>query len=325
VNKKISAVAAGEGSPPAVATGLRLDIDALVDELRALRVHSLQTRSRIGRPPKLPSRKALAAVLEGLASALFPNRLGSPELTDEGIDHYVGHTLDKSLRALHAEVRRELRFAANLTPETQSAEIEAEAARIVRGLAGELPKVRQLLDSDLRAAFQGDPAARSVDEVLVCYPGMFAITYHRIAHELYVRGVPLTARIVAEIAHSATGIDIHPGAVIGSDFFIDHGTGVVIGETAVIGERVRIYQAVTLGAKRFPVDEHGNIVKGGARHPVVEDDVVIYAGATILGRVTIGRGSSIGGSVWLTHSVPPNSHITQASVQSEVFTGGGGI
>jgi serine O-acetyltransferase len=326
VSKKISAVtAAGEGSPPTLATGLRLDIDALVDELRALRVHSLQTRSRIGRPPKLPSRKALAAVLEGLASALFPNRLGSPELTDEGIDHYVGHTLDKSLRALHAEVRRELRFAANLTPETQSAEIEAEAARIVRGLAGELPKVRQLLDSDLRAAFQGDPAARSVDEVLVCYPGMFAITYHRIAHELYVRGVPLTARIVAEIAHSATGIDIHPGAVIGGDFFIDHGTGVVIGETAVIGERVRIYQAVTLGAKRFPVDEHGNIVKGGARHPVVEDDVVIYAGATILGRVTIGRGSSIGGSVWLTHSVPPNSHITQASVQSEVFTGGGGI
>ncbi|MDR1855241.1 MAG: serine O-acetyltransferase [Azoarcus sp.] len=326
MSKKISAVtAAGEGSPPTLATGLRLDIDALVDELRALRVHSLQTRSRIGRPPKLPSRKALAAVLEGLASALFPNRLGSPELTDEGIDHYVGHTLDKSLRALHAEVRRELRFAANLTPETQSAEIEAEAARIVRGLAGELPKVRQLLDSDLRAAFQGDPAARSVDEVLVCYPGMFAITYHRIAHELYVRGVPLTARIVAEIAHSATGIDIHPGAVIGGDFFIDHGTGVVIGETAVIGERVRIYQAVTLGAKRFPVDEHGNIVKGGARHPVVEDDVVIYAGATILGRVTIGRGSSIGGSVWLTHSVPPNSHITQASVQSEVFTGGGGI
>ena len=229
------------------------------------------------------------------------------------------------MRALYGEVRRELRFAANPTSKTQSSTIDAEASDIVRWLASQLPKVRELLDSDLRAAFQGDPAARSIDEVLVCYPGIFAITHYRLAHELYLRGAPLTARIVSEIAHSATGIDIHPGASIGSSFFIDHGTGVVIGETAVVGERVRIYQAVTLGAKNFPVDEHGNLLKGGARHPIVEDDVTIYAGATILGRVTLGRGSSIGGSVWLTHSVPANSHITQASVRSEVFTGGGGI
>jgi len=308
VNKKISAVAAGEGSPPAVATGLRLDIDALVDELRALRVHSLQTRSRIGRPPKLPSRKALAAVLEGLASALFPNRLGAPELTDEGIDHYVGHTLDKSLRALHAEVRRELRFAANLTPETQSAEIEAEAARIVRGLAGELPKVRQLLDSDLRAAFQGDPAARSVDEVLVCYPGMFAITYHRIAHELYVRGVPLTARIVAEIAHSATGIDIHPGATIGHHLFLDHGTGIVIGETSVIGNFVKIYQGVTLGALST---RGGQLQHGVNRHPTIEDHVTIYSGASILGGTTVvGEGVVIGSNAFITKSVPERTRVS---------------
>ena len=330
MNKRISAIpAAGQGEPPSYgdspAAGLHLDIDGLVAELRALRVHSLQTRSRIGRPPKLPSRKALAEILDGLSAALFPNRLGTPELTDDGLDYFVGHTLDKSLRALYGEVRRELRFAANPTSKTQSSTIDAEASDIVRWLASQLPKVRELLDSDLRAAFQGDPAARSIDEVLVCYPGIFAITHYRLAHELYLRGAPLTARIVSEIAHSATGIDIHPGASIGSSFFIDHGTGVVIGETAVVGERVRIYQAVTLGAKNFPVDEHGNLLKGGARHPIVEDDVTIYAGATILGRVTLGRGSSIGGSVWLTHSVPANSHITQASVRSEVFTGGCGI
>jgi serine O-acetyltransferase len=307
------------------ASGLRLDIDGLVVELRALRVRSLQTRSRIGRPPKLPSRKALAGILDGLAAALFPNRLGTPELTDDGLDYFVGHTLDRSLRALYDEVRRELRFVGNQTPEAPSAEVDVDAARIIKGFASQLPKVRDLLDGDSRAAFQGDPAARSIDEVLVCYPGIFAITYYRLAHELYVRGAPLTARIIAEIAHSSTGIDIHPGATIGGSFFIDHGTGVVIGETAVIGERVRIYQAVTLGAKRFPVDEDGNLVKGGARHPIVEDDVVIYAGATILGRVTIGRGSSVGGSVWLTRSIPPYSHVTQASVQNVAFDGGGGI
>jgi serine O-acetyltransferase len=307
------------------AEGLWLDVNGLVDALRALRVHSLQTRSRIGRPPKLPSRKALAGIFDGLAAALFPNRLGTPELTDEGLDYFVGHTLDRALRALYDEVRRELRFARNQIPEAPSPEIDVDAAQIIKGFASQLPRIRALLDGDLIAAFQGDPAARSIDEVLVCYPGIFAIIYYRLAHELHVRGVPLTARIIAEIAHSATGIDIHPGATIGASFFIDHGTGVVIGETAIIGERVRIYQAVTLGAKRFPVDEDGNIIKGGARHPIIEDDVVIYAGATILGRVTIGRGSSIGGSVWLTRSVPPDSHITQAFVQHEVFDGGGGI
>ena len=176
-----------------------------------------------------------------------------------------------------------------------------------------LPRIRSLLDSDVLAAFQGDPAARSVDEVLVCYPGLHAVIHHRLAHRLHELGVPLIARIVAELAHADTGIDIHPGARIGSHFFIDHGTGVVIGETAEIGSRVRIYQAVTLGAKRFETDAEGALHKGGARHPIVEDDVVIYAGATVLGRVTIGRGSAIGGNVWLTRSVPPGSQITQAS------------
>ena len=174
-----------------------------------------------------------------------------------------------------------------------------------------------MLDADVESAYLGDPAARSVDEVLLCYPGILAVIHYRLAHALYALGVPLVARIISEIAHSITGIDIHPGARIGPGFFIDHGTGVVIGETTVIGQNVRLYQAVTLGAKRFTQDESGALEKGAPRHPILEDEVVVYAGATILGRITIGRGSSIGGNVWLTRSVPPGSHVSQASLQHE--------
>lgn len=293
-------------------------VDDLVTQLRQLRVQSLETRHRRDRPPKLPSRKELQKILDGLGAVLFPNRLGLPDLNDEGIDYFVGHTLDTLLRELHKQVRRELQFVA--------ADNAAERAiTITRLFASRLPEVRRLLDSDIQAAYEGDPAARSSDEVLVCYPGITAIIHHRLAHILHRLGAPLVARIISEIAHSATGIDIHPGAQIGERFFIDHGTGVVIGETAVIGKHVRVYQAVTLGAKRFQKDEDGILVKGNARHPIVEDDVVIYAGATILGRITIGRGTTVGGNVWLTYSVPPGSNITQAHVRSELFQDGGGI
>jgi serine O-acetyltransferase len=208
-------------------------------------------------------------------------------------------------------VRLELRLASR--HEKRSADdVDGQASAIVRDFAAVLPQVRRLIDSDVLAAFQGDPAARSVDEVVLCYPGITAIIHHRLAHQLYRLGVPLLARVVAEIAHGDTGIDIHPGAQIGAGFFIDHGTGVVIGETAILGERVRLYQAVTLGAKSFPTADDGTLRKGLPRHPVVEDDVVIYAGATILGRITIGHGSVIGGNVWLTHSVPPGSQVSQA-------------
>jgi len=191
------------------------------------------------------------------------------------------------------------------------------AERLIQDFASALPSIRRILDTDVLAAYHGDPAARSVDEVLLCYPGILAVIHHRLAHHLYNNGLPLLARISSELAHSATGIDIHPGAQIGPSFFIDHGTGVVIGETAIIGEGVRIYQAVTLGAKRFPADEDGQLQKGHARHPIVEDDVVIYAGATILGRITIGKGSTIGGNVWLTRGVPPGSNVNQASLQHD--------
>lgn len=293
------------------------DIDRIVSELRTLRVRSLELRHRDDKPPKLPSRKALITIIDGISAALFPNRLGQPELTDEGIDYYVGHTLDSTLRSLYEQVRRELEFSSGLS--RLSAEDRARAIQITRDFGASLPRVRSLLESDIRAAYQGDPAARSIDEVLVCYPGITAITHYRLAHELFTLGAPLTARIIAEIAHASTGIDIHPGARIGDSFFIDHGTGVVIGETAIIGRRVRLYQAVTLGAKRFPVDDNGDLVKGNARHPIVEDDVVIYAGATILGRVTIGQGSTIGGNVWLTRSVPADSNVAQAQLLNDVL------
>jgi serine O-acetyltransferase len=300
-----------------------LEIGQVVEELRTLRLRALENRQRRHKPPKLPSRKVLVGIADGLRAVLFPNRLGMPDLTDESVDYYVGHMLDVTLRDLLAQVRRELRFVSGL--DAASNADREQAAEIIRAFAKRLPRIRSLLESDIQAAYEGDPAARSIDEVLVCYPGVTAITHYRLAHELYCLGAPLIARMISEIAHSATGIEIHPGARIGGSFFIDHGTGVVIGETAVIGEHVRLYQAVTLGAKRFPVDEHGHLVKGNLRHPVVEDDVVIYAGATILGRITIGRSSVIGGNVWLTRSVPPGSNISQAQTRNEVFGDGSGI
>lgn len=306
---------------PYVSTGCRpvnWQLDQIVSELRSARE---EWRSRNGRGQdrggrELPSRTTIGQIIEAISGALFPMRLGPADLREESEDFYVGHTLDVALNALAGEVRRELGYTARQNS-TSAADIECEAITIVQGFAAALPQLRRLLDSDVLAAFQGDPAARSVDEVLLCYPGIHAVIHHRLAHYFYKNGLPLVARIIAEIAHSATGIDIHPGATIGKSFFIDHGTGVVIGETAVIGERVRIYQAVTLGAKRFPADESGNLQKGQPRHPIVEDDVVIYAGATILGRITIGKGSVIGGNVWLTRSVPADSNITQASLQSD--------
>lgn len=292
-------------------------LQTIVSQLRGARD---QWRTRNGRVSgeqggrELPSREAVAQILEALCGALFPMRLGPVDLREESEDFYVGHTLDVALNALLTQARLELRYAARQGGEADN-QVDALAIRLIQDFALALPALRSLLDTDVLAAYHGDPAARSVDEVLLCYPGILAVIHHRLAHHLYRAGLPLLARISAEIAHSATGIDIHPGAQIGPSFFIDHGTGVVIGETAIIGERVRIYQAVTLGAKRFPSDESGTLHKGLPRHPIVEDDVVIYAGATVLGRITIGKGSTIGGNVWLTRSVPAESNITQANLQ----------
>ncbi len=281
-------------------------------------------RRKLGRQA-LPSRDALAQIMAGLRAAMFPAHFGADDTSKEGLHYYVGHRLDAALVALTEQVRRGFLFACEHCGDGNCEKCERMAVPTVRRLAARLPEVRRLLGTDARAAYEGDPAATSADEAVLSYPGMTAIVHHRVAHELYRLGVPLVPRILAELSHSETGIDIHPGAEIGASFFIDHGTGVVIGETSIIGERVRIYQGVTLGAKSFPTDEEGRPIKGIARHPVVEDDVIIYAGATILGRVTIGRGSSIGGNVWLTHSVPPGSKVSQAQIQQELFDGGSGI
>ena len=296
------------------------NLDGIVSGLRTARVdwrgpHGRLREESAGR--EFPSQDSVRRIVDQLRGALFPMRLGPIDLREESEDFYVGHTLGEALDALLQQVYLELRHMGRHTPQPHE-DTMAHAVDIVRQFGAELPAVRRALDLDVTAAYQGDPAARSVDEVLLCYPGVTAMIHHRLANVLYRLGAPMLARIVAEIAHAETGIDIHPGATIGASFFIDHGTGVVIGETAIIGDRVRLYQMVTLGAKRFPPGENGELKKGLPRHPIIEDEVVIYAGATILGRITIGKGSTIGGNVWLTRSVPQGSNVTQASLVSDM-------
>ena len=291
----------------------RWQLDRIVAELRISREETHSIR-RDGEARRAPSREALDDILNRLTEALFPRHYGRFDLDGENIDYFVGHTLSIALDQLCEQIHRGALFVGDdLLPGF----LRQDAIELTRRFASELPAVRGLLINDLRAAFVGDPAARNFPEILIGYPGMTAIIQHRLAHILHRLDARLVARLIAEIAHARTGIDIHPGAGIGSGFFIDHGTGVVIGETAIIGDNVRIYQAVTLGARHFPTDDEGNLIKGDARHPIVEDHVVIYAGATILGRITIGRGSTIGGNVWLTADVPPNSIVTQATARNK--------
>ncbi len=268
------------------------------------------------RPPcvlPLPSRTALAEILQGLRAVLFPGYFGSSETSGDNLHFHIGATLDLTGQELEEQIRRALCF--DCTDADQMPACRSHAAEIVGHALRQLPEIQQLLLEDVIAAYEGDPACKTPDEAILAYPGVYALTLFRIAHALAELSVPLLPRMITEIAHSATGIDIHPGARIGRRFFIDHGTGVVIGETCIIGDRVRIYQGVTLGAKSFAQDEKGRLVKGVPRHPIIDDDVIIYAEATILGRVTIGKGSIIGGNVWLTRSVPPGSRINQANSQ----------
>lgn len=289
-------------------------LDQIVTALRTSRelTHNIRHHGRIH---ELPSRSRLLRIVEGLCAALFPTHYGRADLNETNIDSFVRHTLNQTLFLVQDQVRRGLVFASR-SDESGQLSLDRRAEEITGAFAGQLPGIRALLFTDLQAAYQGDPAATSGSEILLCYPGMTAVIYYRIAYALYGLGAPLIARLISDIAHSSTGIDIHPAAEIGSHFFIDHGTGVVIGETTVIGRRVRLYQAVTLGAKRFTEGEQGVLVKGEPRHPIVEDDVVIYAGATILGRITIGQGSIIGGNVWLTQSVPAGSEVVQAQMRT---------
>jgi serine O-acetyltransferase len=273
----------------------------------------------------LPSPEALAQVMSQLRAALFPWHFGAPDLSEEGLAYYLGRTLDAALKSLERQLYLGFvsRCSHGVAPCRSCAE---QAASVTQELATRLPELRRLLGTDAVAAFEGDPAATSPDEAIFCYPGATAIFHHRIAHELFLLGAPTIPRLISELAHGTTGIDIHPGAKIGSHFFIDHGTGVVVGETSIIGQRVRLYQGVTLGAKSFPKDDQGRYLKSVPRHPIVEDDVVIYAGATVLGRIVIGRGATIGGNVWVTESVAPGGRVTQGqSRRPHWFDDGGGI
>jgi len=300
-----------------VPAGQYWDIDAVTAELRDAReewrtAHNSHAEHGAA---GFPSRAVLDKIMGALGGALFPLRLGPSFVRAHNEDAFVAETLQTALSRLYGQIRLELGYS---MPDGPASAIDEEAGRIIGHFAHGLPRLRRLIDTDVEAAYAGDPAARSVDEVLLCYPCILAIVHHRLAHLLHGLGAPLVARIISEIANSKTGIDIHPGASIGEAFFIDHGTGVVIGATAIVGRRVRLYQAVTLGARSFAVDNDGTLRRGLARHPIVEDDVVIYAGATILGRVTIGAGSVIGGNVWLTNDVPPGSSITQAQSSRHV-------
>ncbi len=257
---------------------------------------------------ELPSAAELQKLVDILREIIFPGYFGESIIRSETLHYLTGARLNNALSILITQINRGFCFYCH-EPGQQCSDCKERSKTLAKSFIRKLPGIKQQLALDAKAAYDGDPATLHVSEAIFCYPSMTAVTYHRIAHELFVLGIPLIPRIISEIAHSITGIDMHPGARIGDGFFIDHGTGVVIGETSVIGNNVRIYQGVTLGAKSFPVDSKGNPIKGMQRHPIVEDNVVIYANATILGRITIGRGSIIGGNVWVTKDVPAGTTV----------------
>lgn len=270
------------------------------------------------RSSALPSRHTILEILDKVKNLLFP-------------DHRLGHAfrveniesvLADRLAELHAALTEQIHLARSYALQSEADGDRDRAGSDALTFLQTLPALRGLLSLDAQAALDGDPAARSSDEIIFCYPGFMAIATQRIAHELFKLDVPLLARVMTEYAHSLTGCDIHPGARIGKSFFIDHATGVVIGETTIIGERVKLYQGVTLGALSFPKDAQGRLLRNTKRHPTIEDEVVIYAGATVLGgNTTIGRGAVIGGSCWITHSVPPGTKVLLQEPQMK-FSGG---
>lgn len=252
----------------------------------------------------LPVRGRILKVLDLLFELLFPGHTGNKAVTRSNVRYIVGDLLSQTHRELSEQIQRAYQYQCRID-NCMHCDCATMATKVTDELLGELPRIRSLLKTDVHAAYEGDPAAKSYEEIVMSYPCIIAIATYRIAHELHIRQVPLIPRIMSECAHMKTGIDIHPGAAIGNGFFIDHGTGVVIGETSVIGNHVKIYQGTTLGALSFRRDERGRIIKGGKRHPTIEDDVTIYAEATILGDVTIGKGAVVGGNTWVKESVPP--------------------
>ena len=290
--------------PPKMTLTLTETIDRLADPQS---LQGLFHQHRDGNP--LPSSKRLEEIINLSRSILFPGYFGKSQVNIDTIQYQIGVNVEKLHRLLSEQILAGLCISCGEAKNIHCNECKVEAERITTQLIAKFPDLRKTLGTDVVAAFNGDPAAKSTAEIISCYPVIKTLTNYRIAHELFVMGVPLIPRMMMEMAHSETGIDIHPGATIGSYFTIDHGTGVVIGETCVIGNNVKLYQGVTLGAKSFPLDEEGNPIKGIPRHPIIEDNVVIYANATVLGRITIGDHCVVGANTWVLQDMKPGEAI----------------
>ncbi len=259
----------------------------------------------------LPSARVLCDIIDLARAILFPGYYGNSTINSRTINYHIGVNIETLFNLLSEQILAGLCFASENSCDSCTESKREEAAKLAAKFISRLPHLRRVLATDVEAAYNGDPAAESYGEVIFCYPAIKAISNYRIAHELLQLNVPLIPRIITEMAHSETGIDIHPGAKIGKYFTIDHGTGVVIGATSIIGSHVKIYQGVTLGAKSFPLDEEGKPIKGIPRHPILEDNVIVYSNATILGRITIGSNATVGGNIWVTEDVKPGARIVQ--------------
>jgi len=273
--------------------------------------NEIGTINHLGHLP-LPRHEEIVRAIQDLKEIIYPGYRRREKLHMGNIAYYIGELVDSLHDRLTEQIARALRHKSEVCEDENATktDFEAEGQRIAIDFLNELPRLREVLAMDVQAAYDGDPACKNLDEIIFCYPGLEAITVYRLAHELFLQNVPFIPRIMTEWAHQQTGIDIHPGATIGNHFFIDHGTGVVIGETCEIGEHVKLYQGVTLGALSFDTDSDGNLVRGKKRHPTIEDRVVVYANATVLGgKTTVGHDSVIGSSVWLTRSVDPHTTV----------------
>lgn len=289
-----------------------------VDELSSPESYKDLYHEHIDGAP-LPSAEILQQIIDLVRSVIFPGYYGNSSIDKSTVKYHIGVSVEQLFTLLASQIEAGFSFTnfendfseAAFTPDTARAEVKRMSNEKASQFIEQLPRLRRILATDVVAAFNGDPAAKNYGEIISCYPIIKTLTNYRVAHELLVLGVPLIPRILTEMAHSETGIDIHPGAQIGEYFTIDHGTGVVIGETCIIGNNVKLYQGVTLGAKSFPLDDEGNPIKGIPRHPILEDDVIVYSNASILGRITIGKGATIGGNIWVTQDVPAGTSITQ--------------
>lgn len=268
----------------------------------------------------LPSKKEIYQIIDDIEEIIFPGYANEKIIDIKNINYFIGNLISKLYVELYTQVARAFKYHCSAKDKCSMCNIEEMTENAVSHFISILSELRNKMKLDVEAAYEGDPAAKSFEEIIISYPGLYALMVYRIAHELHIKEVPLIPRIMSEYAHSKVGIDIHPGAQIGTSMFIDHGTGVVIGETSILGKNVKIFQGVTLGALSFPKTPDGKLIRDRKRHPTLEDNVTIYSGATVLGDVIIGKGSVIGGNVWLTEGVPPNTLVTVSKNELTIKT-----